>query len=113
MCLLKILFQVIYLCISIKNYQQLASFSQGKSKHIYKKSKTIAFLKYYYLIGQSIVISNQRSVVSGRQSAVSNQQSAVGSQQSAVSSQQLLMPITAPCAAVICHARIIQYYCAR
>src|SRR6266508_1828084 len=91
------LFRVIYLYISILSYQQLASFSQGKSKSIYKKSKTTALLKYYYLIGRSIMISNQRSVVSG--------------QWSAVSGQQLLMPITAPCVAVICHARVIHYYC--
>src|SRR6266540_4163249 len=90
---LKILFQVIYVCLLILSYQQPASFSQGKSKHIYKNSKTTALLKYYYLIGlpnmiynQRSAISGQRSAVSGRRSAVSGQRSAVGSQQSAVSS---------------------------
>src|SRR6266542_6571585 len=68
---LKVLFQVIYLCISILSYQQLAFFSQGKSKHIYKKSKATALLKYYYLIGLLITIYNQRSAVSGQRSAVS------------------------------------------
>src|SRR6266542_1191046 len=75
---------------SILSYQQLASFSQRKSKHIYKKSKATALLKYYYLIGRLIVISNQRSAVSGQQSAVSGQQSAV-------SGQRLLLLITASC----------------
>src|SRR6266540_1049137 len=54
------------------SYQQLAFFSQGKSKHIYKKSKTTALLKYYYLIGWPIAIYNQRSAVSGQRSAVSD-----------------------------------------
>src|SRR6266540_3020276 len=103
---IKILFQVIYLYVCTLSYQQLASFSQGKSKHIYKKSKATAFSKYYYLIGQSIAISNQWSAVSGQRLAVSGQQSAVSGQRS-------LMLITALCAAIICHARVIQYYCAR
>src|SRR6266540_6108879 len=89
---IKILFQVIYLYVCTLSYQQLASFSQGKSKHIYKKSKTTAFLKYYYLIGWSIMISNQQSTVSG---------------------WQLLMLITALYAAIICYAHVIQYYCTR
>src|SRR6266498_1718891 len=69
---LKILFRVIYLCVSILSYQQLASFSQRKSKHIYKKSKATVLLKYYYLIGLLIVISNQRSAVGGQRSAVTH-----------------------------------------
>src|SRR6266542_6091584 len=69
---IKVLFRIIYLCISISSYQQLAFFSQGKSKHIYKKSKTTALLKYYYLIGLPIAIYNQRSAVSGQRSAVSD-----------------------------------------
>src|SRR6266511_322446 len=81
----KILFQVIYVGISILSYQQLPSFSQGKSKYIYKKSKTTALLKYYYLINLSITISNWQSAISGQRSAVSGQWSAVGSQRSAIS----------------------------
>src|SRR6266498_5123177 len=69
---IKVLFGVIYLCISISSYQQLASFSQGKSKYIYKKSKATALLKYYYLISLLITIYNQRSAVSGQQSAVTH-----------------------------------------
>src|SRR6266542_702223 len=96
---IKDIVRVIYLGIPISNYQQLASFSQGKSKHIYKKSKATALLKYYYLISLPIVIYNQRSAVSG--------------QQSAFSGQQLLMLITASCTAVLYHARVIHYYCVR
>ena len=91
-CLLKMLFRVIYSGIHLSSYQQLASFSQGKSKHIYKKSKATALIKYYYLIGQPIMIYNRRSAVGSRRS---------------------LMPITALCAACHCHARVIQYYCVR
>src|SRR6266540_3287852 len=76
---LRFLFRVIYLCFPILSYQQLASFSQGKSKHIYKKSKATALLKYYYLISLLIAIYNQRSAVDSRQSAVSGQWSAVTS----------------------------------
>ncbi len=103
------LFRIIYLCIHILSHQQLAFFSQG-SKHIYKKSKATAFPKYYYLIERSIAISNQWSAVSSQRSAVGDQQSVISSQQSAVSGQQLLMLITAPCVAVICHTHVIQYY---
>src|SRR6266540_3529981 len=81
---LKILFQVIYVCLLILSYQQPASFSQRKSKYIYKNSKTTALLKYYYLIGLLIAIYNQRSAFGGQQSAVGSRQSAVGSRRLAV-----------------------------
>ena len=42
---IKGLFWVIYYVFLTKAIHQLASFSQGKSKHIYKKSKATALLK--------------------------------------------------------------------
>ena len=69
------------------------SFKWEKDSYIYKKSKIIVSLKYYYSIDLLIVINDQWSAISGQRLVVND--------------QWLSMPITMLYTAVICYAHII------
>src|SRR6266540_1974151 len=81
-CLLKVLFRVIYLCFLTKATHSLLPSVKGKAS---------IFIRNLKLLRYKIELSNWL--------ADRDLQSAVSGQRSAVGGQRLLLPITAPCAA--------------